>query len=442
MKNWWLIIVFYFTFSACCSAQTHIRIEDKSYANIPLRLYAYDNLVAHSPKLLLEKQVSEKGALDFMVNLKEPQLLYIPIYSFRLVFYAEPNKVLTLKLPPHPKLKEAFTQLKSYANREIPLFITNKSTLNQAIAKYDQSYNDFVKKHFNSIYLKKNAKNFIPKIKELEQGDTTSYFKDYVKYKEAYLFYISDEKSHIIPNYYENKPLQLHNSAYVSLLKNLAKPIAEDFAHAPKYRRLYTKFVAADNYGKLKAIYKGIAETSDSEFNEHFFIYVIYLGITQKTIPQKLALAKLTLIDKNSTQKINQELARSIIRKYSTPFSGTFAPDFTLHATNGKNYNTSILKSDKPTLLAFFDNTTSNTESVNTLHELQNKYNKAFNVILFSVNTEMKAIPKDWLQFVIPLHSYLFQDYHLGRFPYYLLIDANGKVSFQTWQQYLISLEK
>ncbi|PVX52458.1 hypothetical protein C7377_0775 [Balneicella halophila] len=441
MKKAWLVIFPFLVLITVGHGQTLIKIADKSYADIPLRIYAYDNLLSHTPQLLEEKTVATDGALSFSLNIRKPQLVYIPIYSFHLIFYAEPDKTLALKLPNRRKLEEAFIQLKSYSGREIPLFIENKNSLNQSISAYDSAFNNYLKSNFRAIYQKKSASEHIDYIEKLRSISAIPHLKSYATYKEAYLYYVSGEQNKIIETFYANKPLLLHNTAYVSLMKKLAKPIAEDFSQATDYRPLYKQLVANNSYSDLYKISKSITGTADIALNEHFFIYILHSGLQLKTIPPKVALKKLSLIAEQSNNKTNIELAESIISKFYKQFKGSSAPNFSLKATDGLTYNSSILKTNKPTLIAFFDGAVNNDVSIKTLQELQEKYSK-FEVILFSATKSIDIAPNNWKQFVIPYHSYTLRDYRLGRFPYYVLVEKNGKISQQTWQQYLIRLEE
>lgn len=442
MKTWQLFFVLFCISITSTFAQTRIHIKDSSYANIPLRFYAYKTLATHTPKLLKTSKTSHSGKLSITLSLKEAQLLYIPIYSFRLVFYAAPNENLTLKLPSRIKLEQAFSQLKSYSGREIPLFITTENSLNQAIAKYDNAYNIFLKKHFQDIYMKRNAANYKNRLKQLKNLHSSPYFQDYVKYKEAYLYYISGEKEQLLSKYFAYQPILLHNTAYTSLLRKLAEPLATDFTQAPKYKQTHKQINTAQNYIALKAIFKQIAGTEDANCNEHFFIYLLQSAIEQKTISSKMAFRSLKLITQGSQYRNNCKLATAIVKKYKKGFAGSAAPSFSLQATDGNTYTDTLLKTSKPTLLAFFDSEAKNKESIATLEELQKRHNESFHVVVLSAETPLAKLPKTWVQFTIPYHSYVLQDYHLGRFPYYVLVDKGGKISKRTWQQYLIDLEK
>lgn len=442
MKHWQLLFLFFLSNTTHCFSQTFVNIENKSYADVSLRFYTYETLATHNPKLLKTATVDQNGKLSITIPLQEAQLLYIPIFSFHLIFYAEPNKKTTLKLPEFFKLKQAFSQLKSYSGREVPVFIKEKSSLNQAIANYDAAYNKFLKQNFHGIYKKKNAKIQQEKIKHLQNLHNSAYFQNYTKYKEAYLYYVSGEQAILLSQYFANKPLLLHNTAYVSLLRKLAAPLASDISKAPKYKQLYRKLLATDSYPALLATFESIANTRDTEFNEHFFIYLMQSGVEQKTISRNLTVKKLELIAKNSLNKTNQKLAKSVLVKLQKQFAGSKVPTFTLESINHKNYTEAFLKSAKPTLIAFFDASTNNTESIKTLKELQQKYTNAFQVLVFSAEKELQEIPKNWIQLVIPYNSYLLHDFHLGRFPYYILTNKEGRISKQTWQQYLIGLEK
>lgn len=440
--NLWIILTLFLFFqNNICWGQTIIHIQDKTYANLPLRLYAYEDLLTHSPKLLANKQVDNNGQLKITVNLRTPQLLYIPIYSFHLMCYAEPNSELLLKLPPLPQLKDAFERLKTYSKKQIPLFVQNKNSLNQAITEYDSAYNTFVKKNFQNLYLKEDFETYLPQITALQKLHTSKYFKNYALYKQAYIAYIAGRRQELLPEYFAHKPLLLQHTAYVSLLRKLATNPAEDFAKDPKHKRLYNRFLAAKNYSQLQKIYKGLANTEDNDFNEHFFIYVMHLGIKKRTIPKKIGSEKLQIIAQTSSNKSNKQLAQNIINSQQSSFQGSKAAAFSLRATNGKHYTEeAIFKTDKPTLLAYFDSSVNNSTSIKALSDLQEKHNNTFKIVVFSSENASKNVPKSWVQFVVPYNSYILTDYHLGRFPYYVLIDKSGSISKQTWQQYLISL--
>ncbi len=123
-------------------------------------------------------------------------------------------------------------------------------------------------------------------------------------------------------------------------------------------------------------------------------------------------------------------------------FRGKKAPEFKQKATNGKTYTEKTLQTDTPTLLTFLDGSVANTASVRALKNLQSKHKNKFKIVIFSCQKEIADLPTDWVQMVVPYHSYLLAAYHLGRFPYYVLVTADGKISKQTWQQYLVQLDK
>lgn len=442
MKRWQLLFFLFSISSSFSWAQVRIHIENDSYAGIPLRFYAYETLATHNPKLIKTATIDGVGKLSATLPIQEAQLLYIPLLSFHFVFYATPNQEITLKLPPFIKLKEAFSKLKNYSGREIPLFITEQNSLNQTIAQYDKAYNNFLSENFQNIYLKKNAENSQKELLHLQNLHSFPYFQNYVTYKEAYLYYVSGEQATLLSRYFANKPLLLHNTAYVSLLRKLAIPLATDISKAPKYRKRYRNILTANNYQTLHSTLQGISNTNDTDFDEHFFVYIMLSGITQKTISREVAIKKLQLIAKGSTNEKNRKLATSVLNTLQKKFAGRKAPNFSLQTTDGKNYTAYTFKSSKPTLLAFFDSMRNNIESIKTLHELQGKYNNVFQVCVFSAEKKIENLPKNWVQFVVPYHSYLLHDYHLGRFPYYVLVDKDGRISEQTWQQYLISFEE
>ncbi len=422
--------------------QAEICVRDSSYANIELRIYAYENLLTHKLKKIAQQQANNKGETIFKLPITEPQLLYIPIYSFRLIFYAEPNKTIHLQLPERMQLENEFLKFKSYANREIPLFIKPENSLNQAIANYDRDYNLFLKKNFEKIYNKKNEEQHINKLKDFSAFHSSYYFTSYAAYKEAYLAYVSGKRAELLNSYFSGRSLLLHNTAYVNLLRKLAKEIAMNLTQDIKYKKRFQEFLNAKTYNSLTDVANRMGETKDKAFNEHLLIYVLHSGLQQKLFVRQLALEKLQIITEHSPSEVNRNLAQSIIQQNKKRFKGTAAPPFSLEATDGEKYSESILKAEKPTIIAFFDSSENNQKSVTTLLELQQKHKNNFNIVVFGCENALKEIPKTWKQFTIPFYSYIIRDYHLGRFPYYILIDKNGKIAEQTWQQYLISLEE
>lgn len=428
-------------FATISWGQTEVRIANKDYANIPLRLYAYENLLTHRPLLLEAQTVDKLGNLTFSVNLKQSQLLYIPLYSFKLIFYAEPNKKITLQLPKLEKLETAFARLKTYTQREIPLFVKEKESLNQQISEYDREYNHFIKANFKTIYNKKNPQKHLENCEVLEKSNSV-YYKEYVKYKKAYIGYLAGLRMELLPKYFAKQPILLQNTAYTSLLKKITKEVAIDFPHAPKYKACYKHFAQAKTYKELSKSIQKLNTTTNANFNEHFFLYVLHSGIAENILSKKVALAKIQLIANNTLCKENKALAQSIIKQCTEYFKGKKAPHFTAKDTNGQEKTEHIFVAKKPTLLAFFDASKNNSENILALQNLQKKHANRFQVVVFSATKKIEELPKNWTQFVIPFYSYILQDYKLGRFPYYVLVEKNGKISKKTWQQYLISLEK
>lgn len=408
-------------------AKTQITANDIGYADIPVRVYKYTDLLSYEEELLAKGTFDKNGMLAITLDIHYPQLVFIPLYSFHLIFYIEPNENHQLKLPQIQQLQTAFKQMKTYTGREIPLHLENKS-LNNAIASYDRAYNKLLVKYFYSTYQQKKPDVLLQKIQQIHIPFSDNYFDKYKEFKEGYIYFVAGLQDKIITKYFQKQPPQLYNTAYVSLLKKITQPLAENLVFLPQYKTIFTKYNKIKTYSNLLNIATEIAKTENKEYGEHVFLYILYQGIKSNTLQRENAISKIQLIAENSHSNVNKRFANSLLHS--------------LTKSRRRPAPTLALKKDKPSLLVFIDIATDNSSLIQTIQDWEKKYKNAFNVLLIKVGDESDdTMNSSWQTIKLPYHSYLLKDYRLGRFPYLVLVNKEGYITEETWQQFINHLD-
>lgn len=407
--------------------KTQISTTDKDYADIPVRVYGYMDLLSYEEELLSKGKFDKDGVLKINLDIHQPQLVFIPLYSFHLVFYIEPNKNHHLKLPKLQQLQNAFERMKTYTGREIPLHLENKS-LNNAIAMYDRAYNKLLRKYFDSIYQQKKTDILLQKTQQIDTDFSNSYFDNYKKYKEAYVYFVAGLQEEISTKYFQKQQPKIYNTAYVSLLKKITQPIAENLAFSSLYRTAFTKYKKAKTYKEIQEVATEITKTKNKEYSEHLLLYVLYQGIKSNTLRKENAVNKIQRIANESQYVINKKLANSLYHSL-TKSKKRPAPTFNL-------------KGEKHSLLVFIDTATDNSSLLQTIQDWEEKYKNAFNLLLIKVGGKSEnSVKNQWKTIELPYYSYLLKDYQLGRFPYLVLVDKDGYITEETWQQFINRLD-
>lgn len=414
--------------------------ENNTYKNVKLQLYTYKNLLTQEEIFVSDISFDDNGKINKICNIgNQPQIFFIPLYSFKLLFYAEPNKTIDIKMPSLEKVQNYFKQAKSYDDREVVLYLNTKQSLNNEINIYNASFSKLLHIHFKELHNSKSTKEILAELSKIRPNkkSDTQYLKEYIKYKKAYIDYVAGFQKDILPKYFENKPINLSTTSYVSLLKKMAKDKVYDFVNT----RDYATYRDAKDYSSLRKLSVKLAG-ADIPFSELFLISMIYEGTQNDFLEKHRSIRHLKTIINNTSNKTNKQIAISVLQTIKGFFYNKKAPSFSVVGDNDEKYTEKELIGDSSTILLFVDNERDNSKTINELNEIHRKNPKAFDMLLFQCGFESNEIDgSPFKQFFVPFQSKMLRDYRIGKFPYIVLVNKDGKISHKPAQYFLSHLK-
>lgn len=438
MKKVCLFVILFFISSSLFSenVKSIITSYNKEYAGERLQLFRYNNLLTQEEILVTDFSFDKKGQLKIECDVEETQLFFIPLYSFKLVFYIQKGESIDLKMPSLEKIKSFFHQHKLYDDREIALFATNEC-LNNRINSYNTVYGKLLKQHFKKLYNSQSAEWFLKELPKIPPLHNVSFLQQYLVYKNAYIYYVSGLKSKILSQYYAGKAPQELNPAYISLLQKIAKEKVSDFISTIKYRT----YKNIKSYADLALWIRGITGVKDAMFNEFFLITMLYEGTKIQYLEAKDTKRYLHILSSETKYQKNKKFAESVLKSISHNFENINSPVFEFEE-EGIKYTQEELKGNKPTILLFVDNEKNNAGVIEEISNLQRKTGNKFYVKLFSCGFLPEKIENiTWKQFFIPYQHRFLRSFHLKTFPHLVLLDKEGNVTKETWEQYFLRLQ-
>jgi thiol-disulfide isomerase/thioredoxin len=314
--------------------------------------------------------------------------------------------------------------------------------LNLSIQEFNQLYNEFLM----NISQKGRAggsrtayDNFVKAIELRFQNAKNPWFIDYLNYKNAsmQLFMRLKSRENIGLEYISGQPVLYDHIEYM------------DFFHLyfEKYFLTGSKYF---NFNKTYDLVNGTATASDIldsmkadpvlkdiDLRELLLLDGLKEVYAVSGFKRDKINALLTEIKNNGNALRSRELATHLMERLKRLQPGSLAPDFELSGvTDGRKYKLSDF-SGKPVYLAFFDSQNpACLAELDSLKDICDNYRNKIAFAAISVDKDVQALT-DYLGRAKPtwtvLHYMgnpdLLEDYDASTYPYFVLIDAEGRIA-------------
>ena len=288
-----LILIFFFNlFALYAVSQTTIGVVGSDYKNEQILFYTYSDYITFLKDTVALVNTDEKGGFSTRIELQETKEIFTDLGVFRCSFYAEKaKKNYILNLPPKREKTEAEKLNIYFEPIEVRIEIKDESPkdLNRLIASFDNIYNDFLTRNFDTIY-RYSAYKLIDKFEE----DMNNYYSEiqhlfftsYRNYKIYELRFLGPNRSYetITFKYYNRKKIRYNNFSYMHLFNLMYKDFFNYYSNTKEGEKLQNIIKEGRSVKQLKALLEQNNALSDNDLEE----LIILKGINDEFFNPKM----------------------------------------------------------------------------------------------------------------------------------------------------------
>lgn len=339
-------IIFYLSLFS----QTKITVEKSDYKNEQLIFYAYSDYITSLKDSIAVVRTDENGAFTISVNIQNSKQIFIDLGVYHCSFYAEQNKNYQLSLP-QKRLKTKAEELNIYFEPiELSLALTHTPLrdLNRLIASFDDIYEEFLSKNFDSIYHSPNPKlidKFEKDINKFYSEINHPFFRTYRKYKINELRFLGPNRSFetITFYYYNQKAISYTNPAYMHLFNLMYKDFFNVYGNTPDGEGLQIAVKEGRTVKRIINILDQNAAFSDKNLEEFVLLKGIHDELFNSRTSNQIHFPKpqmkiiLDSIAEFSPIYQHRLIASNILKKYKKEDSiiGKSLPNFKFKSITG-----------------------------------------------------------------------------------------------------------
>ena len=408
-------------------------------AGFEIRLIAKIDYISNSEILLDRNLIDSGNVFELNAPITEVRQLFLDLDYYQASIYLEPGKNLQVIMD-SVSLEDQYRPF--YEKEPLVFRIVSESLgeLNNLIFRFDELYNDFLVKNFQSIYHRRN-KSLIAAFKsEMDQkyaGIDNLYFKNYLDYKIAAieLSAVGTNKPELFRKFLLGKPILYFHSAYMDFFNQF-------FDH---YLTAGNKFVSEKDLEKginelvsLPALLDSLGKDTlllSESLRELVIIKSLQeLYFSPYYFPQNI----LTILDQlieTSPFAIHRSIVRNVQKGLTRLQKGTIAPDFSLHDLNG-NPARLLDHAGKPVYISFLTTWTyACLAEFKILDTLFGTWGNDIDFITVSLDKNPEVVTRfkeeknyNWTFLYNGTGYDLIRDYGIKTFPLFVLIDGEGKI--------------
>jgi len=405
-----------------------------TYTGDTLKMYTYSDNITKTKTLISKTYVGENGDFSFPLKGKDTIPAFIDLDVFVGIIIIEPNKDLEIVLPKkkirheQDRLNPYFKPFKFYVR-----VINNEKSITSGIKLFDKLYNKSLEKtirpnrNINSGLIE----NEILKINDSTSHFTSSYFKNYKKYKFLYYRHLSfyKNKKAIVRKDFSTKKLLINNTAYNKMFDE----VFGNFIFETQGNTLY-KYLSS-NYGwnaymiflKKDEIY------NNKEFREYILLLNLYKLFYANKYYQR-SIIKLLHSANSSTLSIQAKtIVNNFLKKTSGLIIGNPVANFLLPDENGFETSQDDFTGNFVYLNFYNKDSYACKKEIDLLSKLNKKeieYLKIVTIYTGADSNYLKDLKEknnyNWVFLQCNTSDKTLNDYSVITYPTYYLISPNG----------------
>jgi len=421
---------------------TYLFGNNIEYAGEIIKIYKKSNYITNSKELISADTVDKEGCFDLSFIQNETIQISMPLGIYNTILYVEPGKKYQIVLPPNqPKQKHDILN-PFFQPVEMYIGIKNIDTLdiNYLINAFNEQYSNYIDSNYHYIFRQPRSSNVDSVISRLENQFKTyknSFFKDYRKYKYAWLKYISYMRDYryVIREYYHEQPFLYQNPAYMDLFDQLFANYLSIYMTKREGQRLYSDIAMAKSPTFAKQTFANNMVLLNDTLQEFVLLKGLHDAFTAKDFPVSsllITLDSVRILSKVSEHKV---MAREIKNKVLKARVGYPTPIFELRDANG------VFRHSKELLANYVYLNFMSMESYPCLQDLEllkvlyEKHKGDFKIVTICIDDDFqkardlfKENNYEWMLLSYRTQKDIIDDYKVRSYPSYYLIDAEGKL--------------
>ena len=428
------IFLFFLLYSQLGLSNTRIFGSAKNANSQFVYVYTIDDYLTNSESLIYSTSVNEKGL--FIIDIEDIGIRKIVIRiknSFSQLFIQD-GATYYIEFP-----EESIDVIRYFSGSETEILFFNldSSDINYKILGFEA----WMDNEIADLYILKNVEpvNFIEGVLKFKAdiqkeyaNDTSSFFKDYIKYSlgkniDNIQYFGSPSRNSKYDFFIKNDSIQYQNPAYMDYIndfynqylfqlnKNIRAPLIQSI-----YNQNANNMIRAISFDSL---------IPNKSFAELIALKIIQQEYKSGALPKNNLISLTNQIRRNSFHKENIEIAQNLLKKFYTIIEGDPMPIINLSETKRlKSINNRYL------YIHVFDPENPNSLSeISAIRRLYEKYKSHidFVTIYLRQSSVMSDFSKrvlttiKWEYYALDYGHPIWTSLNIGSFPYYILV--NGK---------------
>ncbi len=410
----------------------------KTYAGKTLRIEVTTNPFLGIKKDIQSFKVAEDGTFRVEVDLKQTELVTIPLYVYAGFLYVQPNKEYEIKLPPFSALSPAQKLNAYFEPEELMLGVVSKdkNELNRTIRMFDDELDRFINRNFTRIYLRKAQSVGVDFSKQLQQQygeNANSFFQEYMKYRLGFLEFLASPNSleSLQGKYFANGAMAMNNPACVSLFKKLYGSFFDGYLKHKNQLELSKAMAGTSPYKAINALIKHYPAYQNDIFRNRIMVTAAYNSFVRKMMSKPTVLDIFKSVKQQSKNPYNRMLCNDFIAEITHLQKKMKAPNFDVDGKTLADYKGKYLYLN-------FCNTQNYTcqQDLRLMQKLHQQFGKYVKIISLVFDSDIKKYQQfqakhnyEW-DFLLVEKSgeKLLKEYGVKALPFYVLIDDNGNI--------------
>lgn len=419
-----------------------------SFPGKRVKLCQYADQISYTEKIIATTKTDTSGRFTFSLPLKEVVSAYIYVDNIKSLVYLEPGQQINLKFPSREELIEMESQssLHSLIPIEVPVEFDNIDTtsLNYLIGEYNYLYNDFVANHYNEL---RNARNktLINALRESTKKSfgysSNSYFREYVRYREASMELWQKVKSDsaLVVNYLDQHKPDWENTEYMYFFNQMYNKYFLKKAKKVKGDSIQYYVNDAKSYsGLIRILASDSILLPNDTLREMVLLKGLYEASKVAEFKKEGIVVVLKYIQNFSHIARHRDIAESLINAITRFEPGYPCSNFSLKDFEGNVHSSDEFKG-KMTYLVFW-----NTWNISCMNEmamidtLSRQFTDKINFVAICCDEDYEKAKKQITTFKLAKWTHLYasdyreliESYGVSSFPSFMLLDDNFKILY------------
>ena len=432
-----ILLFLFITSSHLILASTKIYGSTPTESNQFVFVFAIEDFLTGAESIIHTTTVNEKG--QFLIELEDQGIrkIVIRIKNSYTQLYIQNNSTYYIEFP-----EESIDVINYFtgSETEILFFNLDSTDINYKILGFEAWMDD----EMADLYLLKDVEpvkfidgvlKFKAQVQSEYANDTSSYFKDYVKYSLGInidnIYYFGAPSKITKYNFFiKNNPILYQNPAYMGYINDFYDKYLfqlNNDIRTPLIQSVYDK----NAFNMVKAISFDSLIPSQ-EFAELIALKIIQQEYKSNRLPKNNLILLTQQIRNNSTNSQNKVIAENLIDDFYTIIEGDAFPIMNL--TKEIQLKPAI---NRYLYLHFVDPENPNSLSeISALRRLYEKYNTHIDFVSIYIN--QGVVSSEFAQRVISGIKWevyglnyehpIWRSLNIGSFPYYILVKDNLKI--------------